>query len=185
MQPNKENPPFLIDALNALAGGQWINRPTRPAVRINSQPSLFETTLRDRFVIDHPLGIPCWPADSRFSLDFVTDDPIRVPFLQRLGVEWCAPCHALISQEGSVVATVTGILTFESWVEEDQHSGFFELVDFDEEPRLAALSSIPPMELSDSQRALECALKLVYGIECADGRVLCKELERLDDWSNL
>lgn len=184
MQPDKEKPPTPIDALKALANGKWTNRPSRPAVRINLQPSLFETTLRERFVVEHRPGIPCWPTDSRYSLDFVTDDPINVPFLQRLGVEWCAPCHALISEDDMVVATVTGILTFESWTEENQHSGFFKLDDLDEEPHLAALSSFPRLEPADLQSALERALELVYGIESADGRALLDELELVDDWSN-
>lgn len=184
MQPEIEKPPTPFDALTALARGRWTNRPSRPAVRINFQQSLFETTLRERFVIEPGLGIPYWPTDSRFSLDFVTDYPINVPFLQRLGVEWCAPCHALISQDGVVVATVTGILTFESWTEEDQYSEFFELDDLDDEPHLAALSSFPQLEPAELQSALERALELVYGIESADGRDLLDGLELVDDWRN-
>jgi len=185
VQPNSASTPSPADALVALANGDWINRPSRPVVRINLQPSLFESTLRERFVVQHPTGIPFWPSDSRFSLDFVTDDPISVPFLKRIGVEWCAPCHALISHEDKVVATLTGVLTFASWTEIDQHTGFFELDDLDSKPCLVALASTPRIDSTDRQRALEWALELVYGIECEDPENLLDELERVDDWGNI
>lgn len=147
------------------------------------QPTLFGTTLRDRFVFHYTQSRPYWPEDSRLTLDFITEDPVSVPFLREIGITWCAPCHAMISLDNEIIATLSGILTFDSWSEKDEHSDFFDLEDPYSEPLLVCLSSSHLIEDNKRQHALENALGLVYGFECGDAQELLSKLARIDDWS--
>lgn len=181
---DKIEAPAIDHAIRDLAAGHWTSRQIRPTVQVSNQPTLFPTSLRERFRIEYPDGVPFWPKDPRFTLDFVVDDSISTPFLRDQEINWCAPCHSLISFSGQLTASITGILTFDPWISKDDYRDFFELDDLDAEPLLIALASSPEFDIDICQKALESTIGLVYGIETADSTDLVAVLNTLDNWDD-
>jgi hypothetical protein len=155
---------MLTQAIHELANGGWTNESVQPSVFPSNNLTLFPISPRDQFQVDYPRVVPYWRRDHEFKLDFIVDDPISTPFLEELGILWCAPCHALINANNVSVASITGILTFPSWTERDEFGDFFDLENFETEPHLVALSSLPRLEIDVCQKALEESLELVYEI---------------------
>ena len=178
---DKIEAPAIDHAIRDLAAGYWTSRQIRPTVQISNQPTLFPTSLRERFLIKRRDGVPFWPKDPRFTLDFVVDDSISTPFLRDQEINWCAPCHSLISFSGQLSVSITGILTFDPWISKDDYRDFFGLDDLDAEPLLIALASSLELDIDICQRALESTIDLVYGIEIADSTDLVAVLNTVDN----
>jgi hypothetical protein len=164
-------------AILDLAEDNWIPSISRPHVSLNGQQALFRIDRWHEFQVSRTTYSPAWQDDSKVGLNFDLEDPIETPFLGDVGVFWCTPCHALLTYQRHVLATISGFLTFESWTEEDDFKGAFELWYPDQCPLIVALGCSQGFDRQRDQAALENAARLVLGIDIGDSSQLLDAMD--------
>jgi hypothetical protein len=128
------------------------------------QPRLFFLTNRDFLSVTYSSST-VWPPNHNFSLDVEIGEALSAPWLLKFGASWLFPCHAkILHTEHGEVATVSGIMTFESWTSLEEHDDFAEHLD-DDAPLLAAIESSIGFEPDRDNAALANAVRLILQVE--------------------
>jgi hypothetical protein len=161
------------DAAWDLAHGRWSETDRTPKIDLNLMPTLWPISLMDRLSVAYPPEPTRWASNPHVDLTWETGEPLQIPRIIELNSQWLAPCHALFSVEETTFASISGVLTFTSWLDADEYDDFFNGVDVaDFSPMIVALNSSFSFNQERDQAAIENAARIVMKIEPSDAQPL-------------
>ena len=156
----------LVSCIESLANNEWLRLDVEPCVA-ETESKLFYISNRDFLRVSYSSSI-IWPPNQDFSLDFEIENVAPAAWLETFGSIWIFPCHAKImhSSHGEV-ASISGVMTFENWMNLDEHEDLPAYPEH-ENPLLAAIASSIGFKSVRDNAALSNAARLVLQLEPDD-----------------